>query len=96
MAQFIIPLGATINMNGTAFYQGVAALLLTQVFGIDIGLGRMALIVLTSVDASIGAPATPGVGIVILSMVLSMVGIPAAGFALIMGVDRIKDEENKR
>lgn len=91
VAQFVIPLGATINMNGTALYQGVAAIFLAQVFGIEIGLGGMTLIVLTSVGASIGAPATPGVGIVILSMVLSSVGIPAAGIALIMGVDRILD-----
>lgn len=91
VSQFVIPLGATINMNGTALYQGVAAIFLAQVFGIDIGVGGMALIVLTSVGASIGAPATPGVGIVILSMVLSTVGIPAAGIALIMGVDRILD-----
>ncbi|MBQ0799360.1 MAG: dicarboxylate/amino acid:cation symporter [Porticoccaceae bacterium] len=91
VAQFVIPLGATINMNGTALYQGVAALFLAQVFGIEIGMGGMALIVLTSVGASIGAPATPGVGIVILSMVLNTVGIPPAGIALIMGVDRILD-----
>jgi Na+/H+-dicarboxylate symporter len=91
VSQFVIPLGATINMNGTALYQGVAAIFLAQVFGIDIGLGGMTLIVLTSVGASIGAPATPGVGIVILSMVLGTVGIPAAGIALIMGVDRILD-----
>ena len=91
VSQFVIPLGATINMNGTALYQGVAAIFLAQVFGIDIGVGGMALIVLTSVGASIGAPATPGVGIVILSMVLGTVGIPAAGIALIMGVDRILD-----
>jgi len=91
VSQFVIPLGATINMNGTALYQGVAAIFLGQVFGIDIGLGGMVLIVLTSVGASIGAPATPGVGIVILSMVLGTVGIPAAGIALIMGVDRILD-----
>lgn len=91
VSQFVIPLGATINMNGTALYQGVAAIFLAQVFGIDIGIGGMALIVLTSVGASIGAPATPGVGIVILSMVLGSVGIPAAGIALIMGVDRILD-----
>ena len=91
MAQFVIPLGATINMNGTALYQGVAAIFLAQVFGIEIGVGGMALIVVTSVGASIGAPATPGVGIVILSMVLGTVGIPAAGIALIMGVDRILD-----
>ncbi|MGD8641031.1 MAG: dicarboxylate/amino acid:cation symporter [Gammaproteobacteria bacterium] len=91
VAQFVIPLGATINMNGTALYQGVAAIFLAQVFGVDIGMGGMVLIVLTAVGASIGAPATPGVGIVILSMVLGTVGIPAAGIALIMGVDRILD-----
>lgn len=91
VSQFVIPLGATINMNGTALYQGVAAIFLAQVFGIDIGIGGMTLIVITTVGASIGAPATPGVGIVILSMVLGSVGIPAAGIALIMGVDRILD-----
>jgi Na+/H+-dicarboxylate symporter len=91
ISQFVIPLGATINMNGTALYQGVAAIFLAQVFGIEIGISGMVLIVLTSVGASIGAPATPGVGIVILAMVLGTVGIPAAGIALIMGVDRILD-----
>jgi len=91
VSQFIIPFGATINMDGTALYQGVAAIFLAQVFGIDISAAGMALIVLTAVGASIGAPATPGVGIVILSMVLGSVGIPAAGIALIMGVDRILD-----
>ncbi|NVK42809.1 MAG: dicarboxylate/amino acid:cation symporter [Oceanospirillaceae bacterium] len=91
VSQFVIPLGATINMNGTALYQGVAAIFLAQIFGVDIGAGGMAIIVLTAVGASIGAPATPGVGIVILSMVLGSVGIPAAGIALIMGVDRILD-----
>jgi Na+/H+-dicarboxylate symporter len=91
VSQFIIPLGATINMNGTALYQGVAAIFLAQIYGIEIGLGGMALIIMTSVGASVGAPATPGVGIVILSLVLGTVGIPAAGIALIMGVDRILD-----
>ena len=91
VSQFVIPLGATINMNGTALYQGVAAIFLAQIYGVDIGLGGMALIVMTAVGASIGAPATPGVGIVILSMVLGTVGIPPAGIALIMGVDRILD-----
>lgn len=91
VAQFVIPLGATINMNGTALYQGVATLFLAQVFGIDISLGGMALIVITAVGASVGSPATPGVGIVILAMVLDTVGIPAAGIALILGVDRILD-----
>ena len=91
VSQFVIPLGATINMNGTALYQGVAAIFLAQIFGIEIGIGGMVLIVVTAVGASIGAPATPGVGIVILSMVLTSVGIPPSGIALIMGVDRILD-----
>ena len=91
VSQFVIPLGATINMNGTALYQGVAAMFLAQVYGIEINSAGMALIVLTAVGASIGSPAAPGVGIVILSMVLSTVGIPSSGIALIMGVDRILD-----
>jgi Na+/H+-dicarboxylate symporter len=91
MSQFIVPLGATVNMDGTALYQGVAAMFLAQVFGVDIGLGGMLLIVVTTVGASIGAPSAPGVGIVILSLVLTSVGIPPAGIALIIGVDRILD-----
>ena len=91
ISQFVIPLGATINMNGTALYQGVAAIFLAQVFGVDIGVGGLVLIVVTAVGASIGTPATPGVGIVILAMVLGTVGVPASGIALIMGVDRIFD-----
>jgi len=75
ISQFVIPLGATVNMNGTALYQGAAAVFLAQVFNIDISAAGMALIVVTAVGASIGSPATPGVGIVILSMVLSTVGI---------------------
>ncbi|MEL0112793.1 MAG: cation:dicarboxylase symporter family transporter, partial [Rickettsiales bacterium] len=88
---FVIPLGATINMNGTALYQGVAAIFLAQVFGVEIGTGGMTLIILTAVGASIGSPATPGVGIVILASILGSVGIPPAGIALIMGVDRVLD-----
>lgn len=91
IAQFVVPLGATINMNGTALYQGVATVFLAQVYGIDIGTGSMALIVAMAVGASIGSPATPGVGIVILAMVLSTVGIPPEGVAILMGVDRILD-----
>ena len=91
VSQFIIPLGATINMNGTALYQGVAAIFLAQVYGIEIGSGGLILIVLTAVGASIGSPATPGVGIVILSSILVSVGVPPSGVALIMGVDRILD-----
>ncbi|AEH60533.1 sodium:dicarboxylate symporter [Methanosalsum zhilinae DSM 4017] len=91
VSQFVVPLGATINMNGTALYQGVAAVFLAQVFGVDLGFGEMLLIVITVVAASIGTPATPGVGIVILAMILTSVGIPASGIALIIGVDRILD-----
>lgn len=91
IAQFVIPLGATINMNGTALYQSIAALFLAQVFNIDIGLGGMAFVVFMAVGASIGSPATPGVGIVILALTLSTIGVPPAGIALIMGVDRILD-----
>lgn len=91
VAQFVIPLGATINMNGTALYQGVAAMFLAQVYGVEIGTSGMALVVVMAVGASIGSPATPGVGIVILAMVLNTVGIPTEGVALLMGVDRILD-----
>ncbi len=91
ISQFVIPLGATINMNGTALYQSVATIFLAQVYGVDLSMGSMALIVAMAVGASIGSPATPGVGIVILAMVLSTVGIPTSGIALIMGVDRILD-----
>ena len=91
VAQFVIPVGATINMNGTALYQGVATIFLAQVFGIDISPAGMAVLVVVAVGASIGSPATPGVGIVILSMILDSVGIPPAGIALIIGVDRILD-----
>jgi Na+/H+-dicarboxylate symporter len=91
ISQFVVPLGATINMNGTALYQGVATIFLAQVYGIEIGIAGILLVVLMAVGASIGSPATPGVGMVILAMVLSTVGIPPAGIALIMGVDRILD-----
>jgi len=91
VAQFVIPLGATINMTGTALYQAVAALFLAQVFAVEISMAGMLLIIVTTVGASIGSPATPGVGIVILAMVLTSVGIPTAGIALILGVDRILD-----
>ncbi|MBW4934043.1 dicarboxylate/amino acid:cation symporter [Marinobacter sp. F4206] len=91
VSQFVIPLGATINMNGTALYQAVATVFLAQVYGTDLGMGSMALVVAMAVGASIGSPATPGVGIVILAMVLQTVGVPPSGIALIMGVDRILD-----
>jgi Na+/H+-dicarboxylate symporter len=89
VANFIIPIGATVNMDGTALYQGVATIFLAQIFGIELGLGAILVLILTAVGASIGTPATPGVGIVVLSTVLTSIGIPVAGIALIIGVDRI-------
>ncbi len=91
ISQFLIPLGASINMDGTALYQAAATVFLAQVFNIELGLPALLLILVTTVGASIGSPATPGVGIVILAMVLDSVGIPASGIALIIGVDRILD-----
>jgi Na+/H+-dicarboxylate symporter len=90
-AQFLIPLGATINMNGTALYQGVATIFLAQVFGVQLTIASMLLIIVMTVGASVGSSATPGVGMVILASVLTSVGIPASGIALIIGVDRILD-----
>lgn len=91
VARFVIPLGTTINMAGTALYQVIATLFLAQVYQVDVGLSGLLLVVLLAVGASIGSPGTPGVGIVILSMMLGTVGIPAEGIALIIGVDRVLD-----
>jgi len=78
-------------MDGTALYQGAATVFLAQVYGVELGLPALLLIIVTAVGASIGTPATPGVGIVILAMVLQSAGIPTGGIALIVGVDRILD-----
>jgi Na+/H+-dicarboxylate symporter len=91
LSQFIVPLGATINMAGTALYQGGATIFLAQVYGVELSLASLALVVATAVSTSIGAPATPGVGIVILATILENAGIPASGVALLIGVDRILD-----
>jgi Na+/H+-dicarboxylate symporter len=91
VTRFVIPLGTTINMAGTALYQGAAAIFLAQVFGVDIGWPGILLITLTAIGTSIGSPGTPGVGIVILATILASVGIPEAGIALIIGVDRLLD-----
>jgi len=91
VSQFVIPLGATVNMDGTALYQVIAAVFLTQVYGIDLTLGQLALLSATTVGASIGTPSTPGVGIVILATIVQSIGVPPEGVALILGVDRILD-----
>ena len=87
----MLPLGATINMDGTALYQAVATLFIAQAFNLDLGLGAQVTIVLTAVLASIGTAAVPGAGIIMLVIILEAVGVPAAGIALILGVDRILD-----
>jgi len=91
ISRFIIPIGATINMDGTALYQAVATIFLAQAFGVHLSLTSLLIIMAISVGASIGAPAVPGVGIVILATILDSVGIPAVGIALVLGVDRILD-----
>jgi Na+/H+-dicarboxylate symporter len=91
VTSFVLPLGATINMDGTALYQGVAAVFIAQVFGIDLNFTEQLTIVLTATLASIGTAPVPGVGIIMLIIVLKSVGIPEEGIALILGVDRILD-----
>lgn len=91
VSQFIIPLGATINMDGTALYQIVAVFFLAQLFNIDLGFTTILLITLTALAASIGAPSAPGTGIVILSTILIAAGVPPVGVVLLLGVDRILD-----
>jgi len=91
IASFVLPLGATVNMDGTALYQGVAALFIAQVYGIPLDLGAQLTIILTATLASIGTAAVPGVGLIMLVIVLKQVGIPLEGIALILSVDRIID-----
>lgn len=91
VSQFVIPLGATINMNGTALYQIVAVFFLAQLFSIDLGITTILLITVTALAASIGAPSAPGTGIVILSTILIAAGVPPVGIVILLGVDRILD-----
>lgn len=91
VSSFVLPLGATINMDGTGLYQAVAAVFIAQTLGLGLGIGAQITIVLTAVLASIGTAAVPSAGIVMLVIILEAVGIPAAGIALIIGVDRPLD-----
>ncbi|MBR5485281.1 MAG: dicarboxylate/amino acid:cation symporter [Oscillospiraceae bacterium] len=91
VASFVLPLGATINMDGTAIYQGVSAMFIAQVFGVELTIAQMITIVLTATLASIGTAGVPGSGMIMLAMVLESVGLPLEGIALIAGVDRILD-----
>ena len=91
VASFVLPLGATINMDGTAIYQGVCSVFIAACFGIDLTLSQMMTIVLTATLASIGTAGVPGSGMIMLAMVLQSVGLPVEGIALVAGVDRIFD-----
>lgn len=91
LSSFVLPLGATINMDGTALYQGVAALFIAQAYGIDLTTGNYITIILTSTLASIGSAGVPGAGLIMLTLVLTSVGLPLEGIALVAGIDRILD-----
>ena len=91
VSSFVLPLGATINMDGTAIYQGVCAIFIAACYGIELTLPQMLTIVLTATLASIGTAGVPGAGMVMLAMVLTSVGLPVDGIALVAGVDRIFD-----
>jgi Na+/H+-dicarboxylate symporter len=91
VSSFVLPLGATINMNGTSLYQGVSAIFIAQAMGLELSLGSQIMIVLTATLAAVGTAGVPGAGLVMLVIVLEAVGIPAAGIALIMAPERILD-----
>lgn len=91
VSSFVLPLGATINMDGTALYMGVCSLFIANVFGIDLTGGQMMMIVLTGTLASIGTAGVPGAGLIMLAMVLQSVGLPMEGLALVAGIDRVLD-----
>jgi len=91
IASFTVPFGATINMDGTAIMQGVATVFIANAYGVDLGLTGYLTVILMSVLASIGTAGVPGVGLIMLSMVFTQVGLPVEGIGLILGVDRILD-----
>lgn len=91
IVSFTIPLGATVNMDGTAIMQGVATIFIAQIYGMNLTVQQMLMVILTATLASIGTAGVPGVGIIMLSMVLIQVGVPVAGIPLILSIDRILD-----
>ncbi len=91
VASFVLPLGATINLDGTALYQAVATVFIAQALGMELDLAAQLTIVLTALLASIGTAPVPAAGIIMLVIVLESVGVPSSGIALILGVDRILD-----
>ena len=91
VAAFTVPLGATINMDGTAIMQGVATVFIAQAYQIDVGIVGYLTVILTATLASVGTAGVPGVGLITLALVLQQVGLPVEGIALIIGVDRLLD-----
>ena len=91
VSSFCLPLGATVNMDGTAIYCGLAALFVAQAYGIELNAGQYMTIILTGTLASIGAAGVPGAGLIMLTLVLTSVGLPIEGVALIAGIDRVLD-----
>jgi DAACS family dicarboxylate/amino acid:cation (Na+ or H+) symporter len=91
VTSFTVPLGATLNMDGTAMMQGVATVFIANVYGVNLGINEYLMVVVTATLASIGTAAVPGVGLVMLTMVLNQVGLPVEGIALIVGIDRLLD-----
>ena len=91
VSSFVLPLGATINMDGTALYQGVCALFVAQIYGVDLTMGQYITIIITGTLASIGTAGVPGAGFIMLTMILTAIGLPLEGAALIAGIDRILD-----
>ena len=91
IASFVLPLGTTVNMDGTALYQAVATMFIAQVYGFDLNITQQLTIVLTAALAAVGTAPVPGVGLIMLIIVLKSVGIPEEGIALIIGVDRLLD-----
>jgi Na+/H+-dicarboxylate symporter len=91
VGSFTVPLGATINMDGTAIMQGVATVFIAQVYGLDLSVGDYLMVILTATLASVGTAGVPGVGLIMLAMVLQQVGLPVDGIAMIIGIDRLLD-----
>lgn len=91
VSSFVLPLGATVNIDGTSLYQGVAAVFIAQALGLDLSFSQQLMIVLTATLASIGSAGVPGAGLIMLIIVLEAIDVPAAGLALILAPDRILD-----
>jgi DAACS family dicarboxylate/amino acid:cation (Na+ or H+) symporter len=91
LAGFVLPLGATLNMNGSALFEGATVLFLAQVFGVELSLGAQLVVVVMAVVTAIGAAGIPGGSIPLLMMILGMVGVPMEGIAVVLGVDRLLD-----